>query len=162
MICGSWCIKPQRKCTHSPAAAIHQRQSPENLRCLFLKGSLSACAIPPGKGSKLFAESPGGIAMKQMLNTLFVTSEDLYLSLDGENVVANRGQRSRRAVSAAHAVRNSLLFLCRRLPRIDGSLCAAGGFPSLSVPPRGRFLARVAGETSGNVLLRRTQYRMGR
>ena len=28
--------------------------------------------------------------MKHLLNTLFVTSEDVYLSLDGENVVANR------------------------------------------------------------------------
>ena len=25
--------------------------------------------------------------MRQLLNTLFVTSEDIYLSLDGENVV---------------------------------------------------------------------------
>ena len=30
--------------------------------------------------------------MKHLLNTLFVTSEDVYLSLDGENVVANRGK----------------------------------------------------------------------
>lgn len=29
--------------------------------------------------------------MRHLLNTLFVTSEDVYLSLDGENVVANRG-----------------------------------------------------------------------
>ena len=28
--------------------------------------------------------------MKQLLNTLFVTSENVYLTLDGENVVANR------------------------------------------------------------------------
>lgn len=28
--------------------------------------------------------------MKHLLNTLFVTSEDIYLSLDGENVVVNR------------------------------------------------------------------------
>ena len=28
--------------------------------------------------------------MRQLLNTLFVTSEDIYLTLDGENVVANR------------------------------------------------------------------------
>ena len=28
--------------------------------------------------------------MRHLLNTLFVTSEDVYLSLDGENVVANR------------------------------------------------------------------------
>ena len=28
--------------------------------------------------------------MKQLLNTLFVTSDDIYLSLDGENILANR------------------------------------------------------------------------
>ena len=27
--------------------------------------------------------------MKQLLNTLFVTSEDIYLSLEGENLLAN-------------------------------------------------------------------------
>ena len=32
--------------------------------------------------------------MKQLLNTLFVTSEDIYLSLDGENVVANRDKQA--------------------------------------------------------------------
>ena len=31
--------------------------------------------------------------MRQLLNTLFVTSEDIYLSLDGENVVANRDRQ---------------------------------------------------------------------
>ena len=31
--------------------------------------------------------------MKQLLNTLFVTSEDIYLSLDGENVVANQDKK---------------------------------------------------------------------
>ena len=28
--------------------------------------------------------------MRHLLNTLYITSEDLYLSLDGENVVVNR------------------------------------------------------------------------
>ena len=28
--------------------------------------------------------------MRHLLNTLFVTSEDIYLSLDNENVVINR------------------------------------------------------------------------
>ena len=32
--------------------------------------------------------------MRQLLNTLFVTSEDIYLSLDGENVVANVTRKS--------------------------------------------------------------------
>ena len=30
--------------------------------------------------------------MKKLLNTLFVTSEDVYLSLEGENVLANKAQ----------------------------------------------------------------------
>ena len=32
--------------------------------------------------------------MKALLNTLFVTSEDIYLTLDGENVVANRDKEA--------------------------------------------------------------------
>ena len=32
--------------------------------------------------------------MKQLLNTLFVTSEDIFLSLDGENVVAKRDREA--------------------------------------------------------------------
>ena len=31
--------------------------------------------------------------MRHLLNTLFVTSEDAYLSLDGENVVVNRDKQ---------------------------------------------------------------------
>ena len=31
--------------------------------------------------------------MRQLLNTLFVTSEDVYLSLEGENVLANKAQQ---------------------------------------------------------------------
>ena len=31
--------------------------------------------------------------MRHLLNTLFVTSEDIYLSLDGENVVASRDKQ---------------------------------------------------------------------
>ena len=44
--------------------------------------------------------------MRQLLNTLFVTSEDIYLSLDGENVVANRGGETSGAVSAAYAAKH--------------------------------------------------------
>ena len=31
--------------------------------------------------------------MKKLLNTLYAMSEDIYLSLDGENVVANRDKQ---------------------------------------------------------------------
>ena len=41
--------------------------------------------------------------MRQLLNTLFVTSEDIYLSLDGENVVASREQQEAARYPAAYA-----------------------------------------------------------
>ena len=31
--------------------------------------------------------------MKRLLNTLYIMSEDVYLTLDGENVVAKCGER---------------------------------------------------------------------
>ena len=31
--------------------------------------------------------------MKHLLNTLYILSEDVYLSLDGENIVANRDKQ---------------------------------------------------------------------
>ena len=32
--------------------------------------------------------------MRHLLNTLYILSEDIYLSLDGENVVANRDKQA--------------------------------------------------------------------
>ena len=51
--------------------------------------------------------------MRQLLNTLFVTSEDIYLSLDGENVVANREKEVLARHPPAHPVRHHLLRLSR-------------------------------------------------
>ena len=61
--------------------------------------------------------------MRHLLNTLFVNSEDIYLSLDGENVVANRG---RQEVAPPHSLRYRLLLLRRRLSGADGGLCPEG------------------------------------
>ena len=54
--------------------------------------------------------------MRHLLNTLFVNSEDIYLSLDGENVVASRGKQE--------MARYPLLR--RRLSGADGGLCPEG------------------------------------
>ena len=60
--------------------------------------------------------------MRHLLNTLFVTSEDAYLSLDGENVVVSREKKGGGEIPVAQFVRNHQLFLCRRYARADGSL----------------------------------------
>ena len=62
--------------------------------------------------------------MKKLLNTLFVTSEDAYLTLDGENVVVNR-EKQVTARSAPCPRRNYQLQLCRRVPGAHGRMCKA-------------------------------------
>ena len=96
--------------------------------------------------------------MRQLLNTLFVTSEDIYLSLDGENVVANRGGEQV-ARYPLHTLQSILSFsYSGASPALMGA-CAERDVSLAFCTPRGRFLARVTGQTQGNVLLRRKQYR---
>ncbi len=96
--------------------------------------------------------------MRHLLNTLFVTSEDIYLSLDGENVVANRNQEVA-ARYPLHILSGIISFsYAGASPALMGA-CAQRGIAISFCTPRGRFLARVSGENNGNVLLRRTQYR---
>ena len=97
--------------------------------------------------------------MRHLLNTLFVTSEDIYLSLDGENVVANREEQIA-ARYPLHTLSGIITFsYAGASPALMGA-CAERGISLAFCTPRGRFLARVSGENNGNVLLRRTQYRM--
>lgn len=96
--------------------------------------------------------------MKQLLNTLYVTSEDIYLSLDGENILANRaGQTVARY--PLHTLQSIITFsYAGASPALMGA-CAERNISLAFCTPYGKFLARVGGETSGNVLLRRKQYR---
>lgn len=96
--------------------------------------------------------------MKQLLNTLFVTSEDIYLSLESENVLANRaGQTVARY--PLHTLQSIITFsYAGASPALMGA-CAERNIALSFCTPRGKFLARVSGETTGNVLLRRKQYR---
>ena len=97
--------------------------------------------------------------MRQLLNTLFVTSEDVYLSLDGENVVANRNGEAI-ARYPLHTLQSIVSFsYSGASPALMGA-CAKREIGLAFCTPRGRFLARVSGQMQGNVLLRRTQYRV--
>ena len=97
--------------------------------------------------------------MKQLLNTLFVTSEDIYLSLDGENVLANRDKQIM-ARYPLHTLQNIISFSYLGASTALMGACADREIGLAFCTPRGRFLARVCGESRGNVLLRREQYRV--
>lgn len=97
--------------------------------------------------------------MKQLLNTLFVTSEDIFLGVDGENVVARRKD----AVVARyplHTLQEIVSFSYMGASPALMHACAEKDIGLSFCTPRGRFLARVSGLHNGNVLLRREQYRI--
>lgn len=96
--------------------------------------------------------------MKKLLNTLFVTSEDAYLTIEGQNVVVNREKREI-ARFPLHTLSGIISFsYAGASPALMGG-CAKHGVSLSFCTPSGRFLARSVGEENGNVLLRRMQYR---
>jgi len=97
--------------------------------------------------------------MRHLLNTLFITSEDAYLSLDGENVVVNR-EKQEVGRFPLHNLTGIVSFsYAGASPALMGA-CAQRDVGLTFCTPRGRFLARITGISNGNVLLRREQYRV--
>jgi CRISPR-associated protein Cas1 len=96
--------------------------------------------------------------MKKLLNTLYVTSQGSYLSKDGECVVVRTedGEKRRFPVHVLDGVVCFGNVLCS--PFLLGH-CAKSGLSVSFLTENGRYLAGVNGPQSGNVLLRRAQYR---
>jgi CRISP-associated protein Cas1 len=97
--------------------------------------------------------------MRRMLNTIYVTSEDAWLRKDGLNLVVEVGgvERGR---APLHML-DGIVTLARpgASPALLGA-CAEAGITISYLEPNGRFLARVEGRRTGNVLLRRAQFRV--
>ncbi|WP_099204774.1 type I-C CRISPR-associated endonuclease Cas1c [Scatolibacter rhodanostii] len=97
--------------------------------------------------------------MRKLLNTLFVTTPDAYLSLDGENVIVQQ-EKKELARFPLHTLENIVTFTYPGAsPSLMGA-CAKHNINLCLCTPNGRFLARAVGKSNGNVLLRRTQYRI--
>lgn len=97
--------------------------------------------------------------MKRLLNTLYITSTNRYLSLDGENVVILEEQEEIGRVPL-HNLEGIVTFgYTGASPALMGA-CAQRNIGLSFMSGNGRFLARVSGEVRGNVTLRKQQYRM--
>ena len=97
--------------------------------------------------------------MRKLLNTLYVTSPDSYLSLDGENVVIYDNDTELGRIPL-HNLEAIVSFGYRGMsPALMGG-CAERDISLCVLSPQGRFLARVTGRVRGNVLLRRKQYQV--
>ena len=97
--------------------------------------------------------------MKKILNSLYVTIPDIYLSLDGENAVLQKDRQEIGRVPL-HNIDRILVFGYRGVsPALMGK-CVDKGIELVFLSPQGKFLARVEGGVNGNVLLRKEQYRI--
>lgn len=96
--------------------------------------------------------------MKKLLNTVYVTTEGASLRKDGENLVAEV-EGTERARIPLHMLASVVVFGAIYIsPALIGA-CAAAAITMVLLDRAGRFQARIDGPVSGNVLLRRAQYR---
>lgn len=97
--------------------------------------------------------------MKKLLNTLYVTTPDSYLSLDGETVVALNQDKLLGRIPL-HNLEGIMAFgYTGASPALMGE-CAKRNIALCFLKPNGSFLARVTGPVYGNVVLRKEQYRI--
>mgnify|MGYP001097894515 CR=1 FL=1 len=97
--------------------------------------------------------------MRKLLNTLYVTSPDTYLSLDGENIVILKDESEALRIPL-HNLEGIVAFgYTGASPALMGA-CAKLNIALSFMAQNGRFLARVVGEVRGNVTLRKAQYRL--
>lgn len=96
--------------------------------------------------------------MKKHLNTLFVTTQGAYLAKDGETVAVRiEGETVLRV--PVHTLDSIVCFGNVGCSPFLMGFCGERKVGLSFLTENGRFLARIQGPTSGNVLLRREQYR---
>lgn len=96
--------------------------------------------------------------MKKHLNTLFVTTQGAYLAKEGETVAVKIDGKTRLQLPI-HTLEGIVCFGQVSCSPFLMGFCADRDVAISYLTEYGRFLAKVTGPVSGNVLLRRTQYR---
>lgn len=95
--------------------------------------------------------------MRKLLNTLYVTTPESYLSKDGMNVVISVKQQEVFRIPIINIESIVTFGYMGASPGLM-KLCSDNGVSLTFLSPNGRFVSRVQGQTHGNVLLRMAQY----
>jgi len=96
--------------------------------------------------------------MKKLLNTLYITRQESYLHKERETIVIKQG-KEKLGQFPAIGISNILCFGQVSVSPFLMGFCGEQGVGLAFYTEYGKFLARVQGKQTGNVLLRRTQYR---
>ncbi|MBQ8058441.1 MAG: type I-C CRISPR-associated endonuclease Cas1 [Prevotella sp.] len=95
--------------------------------------------------------------MRKLLNTLYVTTPESYMSKDGMNVVISVKQQEVFRIPIINIESIVTFGYMGASPGLM-KLCSDNGVSLTFLSPNGRFVSRVQGQTHGNVLLRMAQY----
>lgn len=96
--------------------------------------------------------------MRQLLNTLFITTEGAYLRLEGDTVCVEV-ERQKKLQVPLHHLGGIVTFGDIMLTPALLRRCAADGRTVTLLNRNGEFGARLEGPVSGNILLRQAQHR---
>lgn len=97
--------------------------------------------------------------MRKLLNVLYVTNEDAYLSKDGEDI-SIRIPDQKPIKIPSHNLEGIVCFGYQGASTKLMAMCAEKNIGMSFHTPYGKFLCRVQGKVSGNILLRKKQYRI--
>lgn len=97
--------------------------------------------------------------MRKLLNTLYITTPEAYLSKDGMNVVVSVKQQEVFRIPAINIEGIVTFGYMGASPGLM-KLCSDNGIALTFLSPQGRFVSRIQGQTKGNVLLRKRQYQL--
>lgn len=95
--------------------------------------------------------------MRKLLNTLYVTTPEAYLSKDGLNVVVSVDKEEKFRIPIMNVESIVTFGYMGASPGLM-KLCMDNNVSLSFMTPQGRFICRVQGATRGNVLLRMKQY----
>ena len=96
--------------------------------------------------------------MRRLLNTLYITLPDVYLAVSGENILIKQDDKTI-ARYPFHNLEDIVLFSYLGMSPKLIQKCMEHGIGVCYLTPNGKFIARMRGESQGNILLRRKQYR---
>ncbi|GBD61591.1 type I-C CRISPR-associated endonuclease Cas1c [Tetragenococcus halophilus] len=97
--------------------------------------------------------------MRKLLNTLYLTKEDYYLSRERDNIVIKQEGKTVKRFPY-RIIENIICFSYLGASPSVVQLCNENNISLSFLTPNGQFCGRFVGMTNGNVLLRREQYRI--
>lgn len=97
--------------------------------------------------------------MRKMLNTLFVTQDDIYIGCKGKNIVIKNSEEKIQQFPIQY-FENIICFNYTGMSPSAMALCIENNVGISFLSPNGKFKAKVVGKNIGNVLLRMQQFKI--